>query len=160
GYTLDPATFPPGSLSAEGSDIVTPGTGSTISVINGTVNNGTPNPGTKGPGPITTANYSTARQGVTLNLDNTTPQIFHFGSFTFSQQLATRHETFVGSKFGDHVTVKPLVGVRRSIVGGGHAAGQSDVLDFDAQGKAVVITATTITASGFAPVTFTDMQQV
>jgi hypothetical protein len=70
-------------------------------------------------------------------------------------RLEGQFENFVGSEFDDVVFVYPLA-VPRSLDGG---AGD-DTLNFDAQGAVVTDDGTTLTAEGYAPVTYTNFETV
>jgi autotransporter-associated beta strand protein len=164
GYVPDPVRFPTNFLQTNGFDIVLGGLGSDTSLsAGGSISlAGVPSTTTKLSGLVDTLNMSTAPEGVTIDLDNPTLQTVNPLSRRFAprtQFLPGTFENFKGSRFNDIVSVKPLVGTPRSLDGGGSFQG-GDTLNFDAQGQAVTLSPTTLTAAGFAPVTFTRFQTV
>jgi Ca2+-binding RTX toxin-like protein len=101
-----------------------------------------------------TLDFSPAASGITINMGLTgVDQVVDAAGNTV--RLEGQFENFVGSAFDDVVSVDPL-DVPRSIDGGDG----TDILNFDAKGVSVTDNGTTITAEGFAPVTYTNFEAV
>jgi hypothetical protein len=101
-----------------------------------------------------TLDFSLDASGITIDMDltNVDQEVCAAGH---TIRLEGQLENFVGSSFDDVVFVDPL-DVPRHMDGG---AGD-DTLHFDAQGAAVSDDGTTLTADGFAPVTYTNFTTV
>jgi uncharacterized repeat protein (TIGR01451 family) len=98
--------------------------------------------------------FSPATAGITIDLDlQNVDQVVDAAANTV--RLEGQFENFVGSGFDDVVSLDPLA-VPRNMDGG---AGD-DTLNFDAQGAVVTDDGTTLTAEGYALVTYTNFETV
>lgn len=103
---------------------------------------------------IDTLDFSPAASGITIDMDLTdVDQVVDAAGNTV--RLEGQFENFIGSEFDDVVSLEPLA-VPRSIDGGDG----TDTLNLDAKGVSVTDDGTTITAEGFAPVTYTNFEAV
>jgi Ca2+-binding RTX toxin-like protein len=101
-----------------------------------------------------TLDFSPAVSGITINMGLTgVDQVVDAAGNTV--WLEGQFENFIGSEFDDVVFVDPL-DVPRNLDGGDG----TDTLNFDAKGVSVTDDGTTITAEGFAPVTYTNFETV
>jgi Ca2+-binding RTX toxin-like protein len=122
-----------------------------------------PNGGTQSAGPSRdiiidtggndTLDLSGSPVGVTLNLDQTgTDQVVDASGDVL--RINGQIENLIGSAFNDAITAGPLT-VPRTLDGGGHTTvPPGNVLTFDAHGRSVTFTSTTITATGLPAVTY------
>ena len=103
-----------------------------------------------------TIDFSAVTTGITIDLDlqNADQVVDTAGNIV---RLEGQFENVVGSDFDDVLSVDPLA-VPRRLDGGLHAAG--DTLNFDPHGAWVADDGQTITAAGYAPVTYTGFETV
>lgn len=118
-----------------------------------------------------TVNFSGAAAGVTIDLDSTAVQNLSAGN-VLQIALASSIENFVGSVFDDIITVRPLIGVPRSIDGNSPVlpASPGDTLNLELQSPPLPVAPTggTLTVTGpgdgiyssieYAAVTFTSIE--
>ena len=101
-----------------------------------------------------TVDFSNATSGITIDMDlQDVDQVVDTAANTV--RLEGQLENFIGSGFNDEVFVDPL-DVPRSIDG----EDGTDTLNFDAQGAPVTDDGTTLTAEGYAPVTYANFETV
>jgi hypothetical protein len=121
-----------------------------------------------------TLHFCGATSGITIDLDQTAPVDQNglpdvvAGAQTVDANghlvtLVGQIENFVGSPFGDHVTLKPLPDTQRVVQGGDHQPGSvGDQLQLNSTqlpaGVAVVDTGLSLEAEGYGPVRYSQIE--